>query len=159
MLTSLARAQAAAAQALSILACDDAAQEAMADAHTLPALLAALNATRDADACDAVVRALGNRVCSNGRYAVGTFGAGVSTACVWVFALVCARKRCGGGGRGGNACEWCVPARLYACMHMCVCISTSMRQADKGMSCECGCACAYASGRGGKGRCWRLGEE
>ncbi|KAK9797019.1 hypothetical protein WJX73_007524 [Symbiochloris irregularis] len=56
--------KAAAAHALSILAAQEGSHEAMAAAQTLPALLAALHQTQDAEAGDAIVRALGNRVCS-----------------------------------------------------------------------------------------------
>ena len=73
--------QAASAHALHILACHDAAQAAMAQAHALPALLAALHGTSDTAALDAIVRALGNRVCSDGNYAVGGPGARMHARC------------------------------------------------------------------------------
>lgn len=62
--------QAAAAHALSILAAQDVGQEAMVEANTLPALLEALHATSDSDAQDAIVNALGNRLCSEGGIGV-----------------------------------------------------------------------------------------
>ena len=42
----------------------------MAQAHTLPALLAALHATSEPGTLDSIVSALGNRICSNGSYHV-----------------------------------------------------------------------------------------
>lgn len=62
--------QAAAAHALSILATEDTSQAAMAEARTLPALLDAMRETSDAGTLDALVCALGNRICSDGNYKV-----------------------------------------------------------------------------------------
>ena len=65
-----AHVQAAAAHALSILAISDAAQPALAAAKALPSLLAALRATSDVTASDAIVSALGNRICNSDSYTV-----------------------------------------------------------------------------------------